>query len=240
MNNYHDRDFTGYVAEHALARYTTKVFGWTFLGLALTAATVILLIMGAAHPTFAPAIAGASNVMLVIFIAQIGIVMTMGARIHKMRTATTKFLYMTYSISMGLFMMWIVLQYGLYAIGTAFAVTAVTFGIMAVYGVVTKQDLTAYRNILMFAIIGLVIAIVVNMFMGNTTLDLIISIAGIFIFLAFTVYDANRIRKNFYGSLSPDGEETALTENLAIHSALGLYLNFINLFLFLLRFMGRD
>ena len=237
--NHHEREFSGYAADNALSRYTAKVFGWTFLGLGLTALTVVLSILGLTSDTFAPIIVAASDAMFFIFIAQMVIIIAMGARIHKMRPATTKLLYLTYSISMGLFFTWVVLMYGLYAIGTALAVTSITFGIMATYGVVTKQDLTSWRNVISFGFIGLLIAMVANIFFGNDTLDLLITASGIFIFLAFTVLEANQIRKNFYGSLSPEGEATVLTENLAIHSALSLYLKFINLFMFILRFMGR-
>ncbi|MCL1994990.1 MAG: Bax inhibitor-1/YccA family protein [Defluviitaleaceae bacterium] len=225
----------------ALNRYITKVFGWTFLGLLATSATVLFFIMGlAAQPDiFVPFISAALNWFLFIAIGQLIFVFIFTRKIETMRPATAKLMYMIYAISMGLLFTWVALVYNLQTIGTAFLLTSVSFGFMAVYGVVTKQDLTRWGNILMFALIGLVLAIVVNMFLGNTMLDTVITIAGIFIFLALTVYDANRIKSFYSNSLDSDGEATAVTENLAIFSALGLYLNFINLFLFMLRFL-RD
>ena len=238
QNNYNE----SYISSIELGRYTSKVFGWTFLGLMTTAIVVMLFIYGiaVAPDTFGAAVMGAINAFFIVSIVQIVLVMSMSARIYKMRPATAKILYLFYAASMGIFFTAVTLTVALPVIGTAFMVTAVTFGIMAVYGVTTKQDLTRFGNILMMGLIGMIVAIVINLFLGNDMLDMLITIVGIFLFLALTVYDTNRIRQNYYRSLSPAGEPTDLTENLAIFSALGLYLNFVNLFMYILRFLNRD
>ena len=229
------------INESDLNRYITKVFGWTFLGLLTTAAMVIFFITGAVViPGMAQFLITALNYMLFISIAQIVLVFFIARKIETLKPSTAKLLYLLYSASMGILFTWVAIVYDLATIGLAFAITAVSFGTMAVYGLVTKKDLTKMGPMLFMGLIGLIIAIVANMFMNNSTLDLIICVAGLFIFLALTVYDTNRIKTFYAHSVDENGEATALTENLAILSALGLYLNFINIFLFILRLLSRD
>lgn len=229
------------IDETALNRYIAHVFGWTFLGLFTTAATVMFFIFGsAASPAIAGFLAASLNMLLFIGIGQLALVFVFSMRIHKMRTATAKLMYLFYAVSMGFLFTWVALFYQLQTIGIAFLITSVSFGTMALYGLVTKADLTRFGSLLLFALIGLIIASVANWFLGNSTLDLIIILAGLFIFLALTVYDAQRIKHNYFASVDEHGDPTVLTQNLAIFSALGLYLNFINIFLFILRLLSRD
>ena len=225
----------------ALNRHITRVFGWTFVGLLTTAATVLFFIMGLAYAPdiFAPFIASALNMMLFIAIGQMILVFSFTRKIERIKPSTAKLLYLGYALSMGLLMTWVALAYSLQILGAAFLVTAVSFGAMALYGVVTKQDLTGAGNVLRFALFGLIIGVVANLFIANTLLESLITIAGIFLFLALTVYHANQIKHFYVYSLNQHGEESELTQNLAIYSALTLYMSFINLFLYLLRFM-RD
>ena len=229
------------VDTYALNRHITKVFGWTFLGLLTTAATVLFFIMGLAFApdTFAPFLAGALNMMIVVAIGQMVLVFSLTRKIETVKPSTAKALYLLYAFSMGLLFTWVALAYNMHTIGAAFLITAVSFGAMALYGVATKQDLTKAGNVLKFALIGLLIGMVANIFIANTMLDMIVTLGGIFLFLALTVYHANNIKHFYAYSVSVNGEEGELTQNLAILSALTLYMSFINLFLFLLRFM-RD
>ena len=238
---FQNQAITKEVDPNALNRYITKVFGWTFLGLLATGATVLFFVMGLAlqPDIFVPFIATALNWFLFIAIAQIVFVFIFTRKTETMRPTTAKLMYLLYAVSMGLLFTWVALAYNMQTLGTAFLLTSVSFGLMSVYGAVTKQDLTRWGSILMFALVGLILAVVVNLFLGNSMLDMVITIAGIVIFLALTVYDANRIKSHYINSLDSHGEATAVTENLAIFSALGLYLNFINLFQFILRFL-RD
>lgn len=220
-----------------LNRYVTKVFGWTFLGLLTTALTVVGMIWGLAQEI--PIFFDILQLGMVLSIAQIVLVMVLAMRIQKMRSGTAKLMYLTYSASMGIMFTWIALTMELAILGQAFAITAGSFGIMAVYGLVSKQDLLSFGRILTTALIGLILASVVNMFMGNDLLDMLISVSGVFIFLAFIVYDSAKIKYLYASSLDSNGQATTLTENLAIYSALSLYLNFINLFMFILRMLNR-
>ena len=122
----------------------------------------------------------------------------------------------------------------LFVIATTFFVTAGTFGVMALYGSITKTDLSRFGNILLMALIGLIIAAVVNIFLKNTMMDIIISGVGVLIFTGLTAYDAQRIK-----ALTNGVEEDDETQKLAVIGALTLYLDFINLFLYLLRFLGK-
>ena len=226
------------VEEHGLKLYISKVYGWTFIGLLMTAITVFGLIQGlaVAPNIFVPILENS----LIISVVQFVVVIIFSSRIHRMRPFTAKFMYLFYSISMGVFFSWIVLTVNADIIIQAFAITAVSFGAMSLYGITTNKNLMSFGNILLTCLIGLVIASVVNIFLGNSMLDMIISVSGVFIFLAFTVYDSAKIRHLYYSSLSPDGQATALTSNLAIYSALSLYLNFINIMLFVLRLLQSN
>ncbi|MCL1935802.1 MAG: Bax inhibitor-1/YccA family protein [Defluviitaleaceae bacterium] len=237
-NNYEN---LSYVSSAGLNRHIAKVYGWTFAGLLTTAAVVIFFITGlyTAPAVFGPFLETSMNLMLLIAIAQMILVFFMSSRLHKMAPIKVKILYLTYSASMGILFTFIALVYELQTIGIAFLITSLSFGAMAVYGILSKQDLTSHGNILRTAIIGLVIASVVNIFLVNSMLDFIITVSGIFIFLGMTVYDSNKIKHLYTSSIDSYGEATALTENLAIYSSLSLYLNFINLFMFILRFLSR-
>ena len=241
FNRQHNPNEIYVPATHAeqtgLNRHVTKVFGWTFLGLLTTALTVMGMIWGLANEI--PIFFDILQLGIMLSVAQIVLVMVLAVRIQKMRPSTAKLLYLTYSASMGIMFTWLALTMELMVLGQAFAITAGSFGIMAVYGVVTKQDLLSYGRILTTAIIGLLIASLVNMFMDNDLLDMLISVSGVFIFLAFVVYDSAKIKHMYAHSLDASGQPTALTENLAVFSALQLYLNFINLFMFVLRLLNR-
>ena len=225
----------------ALNRHIAKVFGWTFAGLLTTAATVLFFIMGLAFApdVFVPFVSQALNFMLFVAIGQIVLVFSFSRKIEVLKPSTAKVLYLLYAVSMGLLFTWVALAYDLHTIGVAFLLTSVSFGLMAIYGIVTKQDLTNWGNILKFALIGLIIAMVLNIFLANTMLDTLITIFGMFLFLGLTVYHANSIKHFYAYSVNEHGEEGTLTQNLAVFSALTLYMSFINLFLFILRFM-RD
>lgn len=221
-----------------LNRHIAKVYGWTFMGLLVTALTVLFMINGLANNfnVFAPIL----NAGLIVSIGQIIFVMVFVARIASMRPTTAKIMYLFYSASMGIIFTWVALSFDMAIISQAFVITAISFGAMAAYGIISKQDLTSFRNILFTALIGLIVATIVNIFMRSDMLDMIISVSGVFIFLAFTVYDSAKIKHLYATSVDSNGQATALTENLAVYSALSLYLNFINLFMFILRLLNRN
>jgi len=228
-----------YVNEEGLNRYIAKVFGWTFVGLLVTALTVAFFIIGAAvSPAIANFVIAAMDIMLFIWIGQMVLIFALCRKIERLNPVTAVLMYLFYAASMGVLFTWVTLTTEIGDLFLAFGLTAVSFGTMAVYGLVTKKDLTKMGNMLFFALIGLVIAIVVNLFLGSAPLTFVISIAGLFIFLGLTIYDTNRI-KSFYYYSQEQSDNPALASNLAVYSALGLYLNFINIFLFILRLI-RD
>lgn len=169
-----------------------------------------------------------------LIIAEFGIVLALNATINKISSLTATILFLLYSAINGATLSVIFLVYSITSIGTTFLITAGTFGAMAIYGTITKTDLTKFGNLLLMAVIGLVIASIVNIFWGNSTFDLIISGIGVLIFVGLTAYDAQKIKQMLYGA-----SDNETTQKIAVIGALSLYLDFVNLFLHLLRFFGR-
>ena len=172
------------------------------------------------------------GIAIVEFIMVVGIT----AGINKLSAATATALFILYAAINGLTLSVIFMVYTMSSIVLAFAVTAGTFGIMALIGTVTRKDLTSLGNLLLMALFGLVIASVVNLFWANSTLYWICTYAGVLIFVGLTAYDANKI-KQMYLTMGTDNPETV--RKIAVLGALSLYLDFINLLLYLLRIFGR-
>ena len=217
-------------------RYIAKVFGWMFLGLALTALSTFAIVVGIAiSPAFAGVIGVLSQVILLVFLVQVFLVGYISVRVEKMNTSTAIALYLLYAIANGFTVgLFAFLQAGS-GVVTAFAITAASFGVMAVYGLKTKQDLTKAGNLFKMALIGLIILMVVNIFLDSSSLALMLSVVGLFVFLGLTAYNTSQI-KNYYIHTAMTGD-VQLADNLAIVGALSLYLSFINLFMFILRLM---
>ena len=171
----------------------------------------------------------------ILLIAEIGLVIFLSARIHRISFTTATLLFIAYSILNGVTMAFIFLIYTMTSIATTFFVTAGTFGVMALYGYVTKKDLSRIGNICIMALIGLIIATVVNIFLKNTMMDLIISGIGILLFVGLTAYDSQKIKQLL---TADDIEVNETTQKIALLGSITLYLDFINLFLYLLRFLG--
>lgn len=169
-----------------------------------------------------------------LIIAEFGIVIALNAAINKISAFTATILFLLYSAINGATLSSIFLIYSITSIGTTFLITAGTFGAMAIYGTITKTDLTKIGNLLIMAVIGLIIASIVNIFWGNSTFDLIISGVGVLIFVGLTAYDAQKIKQMLYAA-----DDNEVTQKIAVLGALSLYLDFVNLFLYLLRFFGR-
>ena len=170
-----------------------------------------------------------------VLFAPLGLVLIMSSRFQKFSSVTLVALFIVFSILMGMSMSSIFLIYTGGSIFTTFFITAGTFSVMALLGYTTKTDLTKFGSILMMGVIGLIIAMLVNMFMRSEMMEYIISGIGVLIFTGLTAYDVQKLKR--IGSGVEYG--TDQTNKLAIMGALNLYLDFINLFLFLLRFMGN-
>ena len=241
--------------QHAVNGYMAKVFGWMFFGLLLTTLTTFGIVYGInVNEAFADFILRIQGIVWLVFIAQFAMVMAISARVTKMNPSTARLLYMVYAIINGFtFGLFAVLyaaatEGGIHTLGMAFGISAVCFGIMAIYGMVTKSDLTRFGNLLWVGLIGLIIISVVNIFIGNGFIDFLICVVGLFLFLGITAHRTHMI-KNYYAqiALSPENtyvdeygntQQNALSSNLAIVGALMLYLAFINIFMFVLRLLG--
>lgn len=209
-----------------------NVYLWMTIGLSITG----IVAWGTSQsPTLLASLSG-SGAFIVLFIAQIGLVFFLSAQIMKMSPMTATLCFAAYAILNGLTMSYIFLAYTSQSIASTFFITAGMFGIMSVFAFTTKTDLSSWRNYLFMGLIGIVIASLVNMFLRSDGLSYIISYAGVVLFLGLTAYDTQKI-KQMSDEMSGTASEPDYVR-LSIIGALKLYLDFINLFLFLLRILG--
>lgn len=210
-----------------------KVYLWMTLALMITGITAA----GVANsPNILALIYSSQVVMWGIIIAEFGLVIYISARLEKLSLSTATTLFALYSILNGVMLSSIFLLYSTAIISKVFFITAGTFGVTALYGYATKKDLSSLGNILFMALIGLVIATVVSVFMKSAMFDLILSYIGVIIFVGLTAWDSQKIKHMMM--VQQDADESA--QKLALIGALSLYLDFINLFLYLLRIFGRS
>lgn len=210
-----------------------KVYLWMTLALMITGITAA----GVANsPNILALIYSSQVVMWGIIIAEFGLVIYISARLEKLSLSTATTLFALYSILNGVMLSSIFLLYSTSIISKVFFITAGTFGVTALYGYATKKDLSSLGNILFMALIGLVIATIVNVFMKSAMFDLILSYIGVIIFVGLTAWDSQKIKHMMM--VQQDADESA--QKLALIGALSLYLDFINLFLYLLRIFGRS
>ena len=207
--------------------FLTRVFGWMVVGLLVTAGSAALI--GSSDSMLAD-VTSNPILLIVLFVAQLGLVVAISAGVNRMSTATAGALFLVYSALNGFIFSLVFELYTDESIFTTFLVAASLFAALALYGAVTKQDLTKLGPILFGALIALIVATVVNIFVGGSTLYWITTYAGVLIFSGLTVYDMNKLKK-----YAASGGETG-----TVQGALALYLDFINLFLFLLRIFGRS
>lgn len=175
-----------------------------------------------------------SWMMWLFVIAELGLVFSISGAVAKMKASTASLLFYVFAIVNGLMLSTIFLAYSLPSLAKTFFITAGTFGAMAIYGYTTSKDLSKFGSILFMCLIGLIIASLVNIFTHSSTLDWIISIAGVLIFVGLTAWDVQAIKQM---AMMMPANQIGL---LATRGALSLYLDFINLFLYLLRFFGSS
>lgn len=218
--------------DSVVATLMRNVYIWMTLALVITGLTAFVT----AHSAALLSILFSSKISLfLVILAELGLVMYLSARIDKMSFTTATLMFILYSVVNGLTLSVIFLVYSISAITTTFFATAGTFASMAIIGSVTKKDLSGFGKFFLMSIIGLIIASVVNIFMGNAMLDLIISGVGVVIFAGLTAYDSQKIRQML--ATMDDVDDSSM--KLALIGSLSLYLDFINLFLYLLRIFGR-
>lgn len=170
-----------------------------------------------------------------LLIAEVALVIYLSARIHRISFTTATVLFIAYSILNGVTMSILFMVYTMSSIATTFFVTAGTFGATALYGYVTKKDLTRIGSLCIMGVIGLIIASLVNLFLHNSMMDLIISYIGVLLFVGLTAYDSQKIKRLLSGD---DIEVNETSQKIALMGSLTLYLDFINLFIYLLRILG--
>lgn len=209
-----------------------KVYVWMALALVITGFMAYLV---ATNATLLTLIYTNPAVIWVMIGVQLAIVFGVSAAINRLSLPVATLLFVLYAVINGAMFSSIFLVYTASSIATVFFITAGTFGAMSVYGYTTKQDLTSWRKILMMALIGLVIATVVNLFLKSSGLDLILSYVGVLLFVGLTAYDTQKIKEMCLQA--PDASEQM--QKYALLGALSLYLDFINLFIYLLRIFGK-
>lgn len=216
--------------------FLSGVFGWMFLALGITAVTSWLV---ATSPQMIAALYNAHGGMTilgwVVLLAPLGFVIWISAAVNRLSAPAMALLYVAFSILMGMSLSFVFLAYTGTSIAKTFLITSGMFGVMAVLGYTTKTDLTKFGSLLFMGLIGIIIAMVVNFFMHSSGLGYIISFLGVLIFTGLTAYDVQKLKR--IGAGLVEGVEN--TRKMTIMGALTLYLDFINLFLFLLRFTGN-
>ena len=234
MNKHYDsvvrRSDSDSDVDTGLRDYMLKIYNYMTLGLGITG--VIAYVIGN-NPVLLSTIFG-SGMQWLLIIAQFGLVLYLSARIHKMPTKTAQVLFFLYSVLTGLTFSALFMAYTFESLARVFFITSSLFGSMSIYGYVTKRDLTGMGSFLFMGLIGLIITSVVNMFLQSSVLMFITSVIGVLIFTGLTAYDTQKLKHMYY-----QVGNSELAENYAVSGALTLYLDFINLFLYLLRFLGN-
>ncbi|THV22360.1 Bax inhibitor-1/YccA family protein [Peteryoungia ipomoeae] len=220
--------------DEGLRAYMLKVYNLMALGLSLTGVAAFATYqLAVSSPAFAQAIYG-SPLRWVVMLAPLAMVFFLSFRIHKMSVSTAQMTFWAYSAIMGVSLSSIFLIYTGGSIVQTFFVTAASFGALSLYGYTTKRNLSAMGSFLIMGLFGLIIASLVNLFLASSALDFAISVIGVFLFAGLTAWDTQQIKESYFEA---DSAETAGRK--AIMGALSLYLDFVNMFLFLLRFLGN-
>lgn len=219
-------------AQLAFPALMRKVYVWMSLALVITGLSAYVV---ATIPVLSSAVLNNSVIFWVLVISELALVLGLSAAINKLSLTTATLMFVLYSVINGATMSSIFLIYSTSSIAQVFFITAGTFAVMAFIGYTTKADLTSIGKISLMALIGLIIAGIVNIFLRNSMFDLIISGVGVLVFVGLTAYDSQKI-KEMLSSATDTGE---VAQKFALLGALTLYLDFINLFLYLLRLLGR-
>jgi FtsH-binding integral membrane protein len=229
----------GYATMVATKTFMTQVFLWMTFAMAVTAITAYMfassgsLIMSLRNPITG----GLSGLGWIVTLAPVGFVLLMSLGFQRLSPGLMAILFIAFSILMGMSLSFVLLVYTAASVYKTFAVTAGMFGVMALLGYTTKTDLTRFGSLMMMGLFGIIIAMVVNILLRSGTMDYIISIIGVLVFTGLTAYDVQKLKKMSQSGMEEMGDGNV--RKLSIMGALTLYLDFINLFLFLLRFLGN-
>ena len=231
MENSYDSSYRSTTGTSVLSVVMRKVYVRMFFALVVTALTALYV---ASSPAILTTILGSRTIFFGLMNAELAVVFIVTGMLHKLSTTTAVLLFYLYAILNGVVFSSIFVAYELGSIAYTFFITAGVFGAMSVYGLVTKNDMTKFGSYCIMALFGLIIATIVNIFVASSTLDWIISLVGVALFIGLTAWDTQKIKNAAYTT------EPSQMGKLATIGALSLYLDFINLFLYLLRFFGRS
>lgn len=221
-----------YMAKAAQATLLRSVYLWMTLALIITGFVAMYV---AKSYTLVNMMIQNSMMFWGVLIAEVALVWYLSARIYKMSFTTATILFIVYSILNSVTLSILLLVYTASSIATTFFVTAGTFGTMAIFGYITKKDLTRIGSLCIMGVIGIIIASLVNLFLQNSMMDMVISYIGVLLFVGLTAYDSQKIKRLLSGD---DIEVNEVTQKIALMGAMTLYLDFINLFIYLLRILG--
>ncbi len=214
-----------------LRRYMISVFSNMSWGLALTA---LIAYLTASSPAFLSVIYSSPMVSILLMLVTLGMVFYLSARIHTMSSQSALLMFLGYALLNGVTLSSVFLVYSLTSIATTFFVASAMFLSMVIYGYSTDKSLIGWGSFLFMGLIGLIVATIVNMFFHNSTFSFVLSILGVLIFTGLTAFDAQLIKSYYFES-----DTAEVGEKKAILGALRLYLDFINLFLMILKLVGR-
>ncbi|GAA3960780.1 Bax inhibitor-1/YccA family protein [Hymenobacter antarcticus] len=219
-------------AAEVQARFFAQVYGWMAAGLGLTGG---IALFASSSPELMQFVFGTRFVFIGLIIVELVIVGFLSARIFDWSLGKVQAAFVGYAVLNGVTLSCVFLAYTSSSIASTFFVTAGTFGVMSLFGYFTKADLSGWGKLLSMAVIGLVLAMVVNIFLNNSVLEIITSFIGVLVFVALTAYDTQKLKQLALLEVT-DGEE--MSNKASILGALTLYLDFVNMFLFLLRLFG--
>jgi FtsH-binding integral membrane protein len=230
MNNNFNNQKVIETYDSALRSYFLKVYNYMGFGLIITA---IMAFAVANSPTALKTIYG-TPLQYVVMFAPLVFMLVLSFGINKLKASTAQMLFWLFCMAMGLSLSSIFLVYTGVSIVRVFLITSATFLVMSIYGYTTNTDLSKFGSILMMGLIGIIIASLVNLFLKSSGLDFIISLVGVVVFTGLIGYDTQRMKTTF-----DEAWDNETYKKVAIYSALSLYINFINLFLMLLRLVGQ-
>ncbi|NQU14956.1 MAG: Bax inhibitor-1/YccA family protein [Desulfobacteraceae bacterium] len=221
-------------AEVLVNDFVRSVYNWMAFALALTGFVAFYV---SHSPSLTRLIFGNPMIFFVLIFAELGLVFTISGMVNRLSAGTATFLFVIYSALNGVTLSFIFLAYTSTSIASTFFICAGTFVGCSIYGWTTKKDLTSWRGFLMMGLIGIIIASLVNMFIRSSGMSIIISYIGVIVFVGLTAYDTQKLKN--MASAQPAGLDAGVVRKGAILGALSLYLDFINLFLMLLRIFGQ-
>ena len=214
--------------DEGLRIYMTKVYNYMGLGLLATALTAYIGAASGAYVALPPLM------KFVVMLAPLAMVIFLSVRLHRMSERTAKTMFWIYAAVMGFSLSYILLAFTGVSVVRTFLITAASFGALSLYGYTTKRELSGMGSFLFMGIVGIILAFVVNIFLQSPAMHFAISVIGVLIFAGLTAYDTQDIKRIYFA-----GDSREIAEKKAIMGALRLYLDFINMFLFLLQFLGN-